>query len=423
MNRSETISATVERHAVMRRRLRLRAAGQGRSGLTLVYAIMMMTALCGFASLAVDWGRVQMMKTQLQRAADAAARAAAAQLAAGNGVSATQNAAVTWAGYNTADNTSVVINGTSDVDFGTWDSSAKTFTVLTGAARSSANAVRVWARRTAARGTALNLTFGTLVGQPTCDVNVWAIAINAAPPSPGVVGINTMNINQASGGAIDSYDSSQGVYNSGTNSGQKAIVASNANINLNNSLIDGDVHPGVGKSVSGGGYTVSGTVSALTSALSYSAVVVGSYDNSGLPTPYYSAGGPDFKITTASTVTIPAGTYYIHDFQVKSGGVLQTSGPVLFYVYHNFDIDGGTINAYQHHPGNFVVQFVSGASPQVHNGASVEADLYGPAVTITIKDNNTGFYGRAIAHDLQQSGASHIAQDVFLTGNGVLSSR
>src|SRR5438093_1359388 len=122
-------------------------ARRGRRAFTLVYAMIIMTALAGFVSLGVDWGRIQLIKTQLQRAADSASRAAASQIS--NGITATQNTAVTWASYNTADGTAVVINPTTDVEFGTWDPVGRTFTVLSGASRTSANAIRVWARRTA----------------------------------------------------------------------------------------------------------------------------------------------------------------------------------------------------------------------------------------------------------------------------------
>src|SRR5947209_8754344 len=104
-----------------------------RRGFTAIYAIIILLALCGFTSLAVDWGRVQLVKTELQSAADAAARAAADQVP--NGISAVQNAAVTWGGYNNAAESTVAIDGTNDVEFGTWNSSNRTFTVLSGNAR------------------------------------------------------------------------------------------------------------------------------------------------------------------------------------------------------------------------------------------------------------------------------------------------
>ena len=44
------------------------------AGMALVYGIVMVTVLLAFASLAVDLGRVQLAKTELRQAADAAAR-------------------------------------------------------------------------------------------------------------------------------------------------------------------------------------------------------------------------------------------------------------------------------------------------------------------------------------------------------------
>ena len=46
-----------------------------RTGVALIYVMVMMTALIAFASLGTDYARVQLAKTELQRAADAAARA------------------------------------------------------------------------------------------------------------------------------------------------------------------------------------------------------------------------------------------------------------------------------------------------------------------------------------------------------------
>ena len=51
--------------------------------LTLIYGIVAMTALMMIVSLGVDLGHVHLVKSELQSAADAAARAAASQLPAG----------------------------------------------------------------------------------------------------------------------------------------------------------------------------------------------------------------------------------------------------------------------------------------------------------------------------------------------------
>ena len=61
-----------------------RRGGSSRSiGVSNLYLVLVMTVLCGFVSLAVDLGRVQMAKTELQQAADAAALAGVSGLEAG----------------------------------------------------------------------------------------------------------------------------------------------------------------------------------------------------------------------------------------------------------------------------------------------------------------------------------------------------
>ena len=61
----------------------MRRAPVLRRGSILIYTIIALTVLMGFCSLAVDWGRVQLFRGELQLAADAAARHAAFGLATG----------------------------------------------------------------------------------------------------------------------------------------------------------------------------------------------------------------------------------------------------------------------------------------------------------------------------------------------------
>ena len=106
--------------------------------MAMVMYVGILLLMTGFVALAVDWGHVQMVKTQLQNAADSAARAAAATIYAGP--STARNMAVTYAANNTADGRSVVLDPNADVDLGTWDPAAHTFTVLSTAQQWQANA-------------------------------------------------------------------------------------------------------------------------------------------------------------------------------------------------------------------------------------------------------------------------------------------
>src|SRR3954454_16893343 len=68
-------------NATRTNRKNIRSFQNRRKGAVLIYGIMAMIVFIGFCSLAVDWGRVQLTRTELQSAADAAARAGAGQLA------------------------------------------------------------------------------------------------------------------------------------------------------------------------------------------------------------------------------------------------------------------------------------------------------------------------------------------------------
>ena len=49
-------------------------------GISLIWTMATMIVLCVMCAMGVDWGRVQVAKTELRRAADSAARAGAANL-------------------------------------------------------------------------------------------------------------------------------------------------------------------------------------------------------------------------------------------------------------------------------------------------------------------------------------------------------
>jgi Flp pilus assembly protein TadG len=222
-----------------------------------ISAVVLMVV--AFGSFAVDYGRVSLAKTELQTAATAAARAAAANLS--GGVTAAQTAAVTIASKNTVDGVPVSLDATTDMEFGTWDDTTRTFTVLTGTARAGATAIRVTLGRTAARGNAIQLQLGRVVGMTQCDVNASAIA-RTSPPTYPFVGLDWVNVGGM--GNTDSYNSTTGNYG-GTNKHAFGHIASNGTITVGGSgIVNGDAHPGIGRSVvSGGQEGVNGSTSQL----------------------------------------------------------------------------------------------------------------------------------------------------------------
>ena len=376
----------------------------------MVYIVVVISAVGGFVSLGVDWGRVQLTKTELQGAADAASRAAAAQLS--NGITATQNAAVTWGGYNIANGSTVVIDSTNDVDFGTWDTSARTFTVLSGASRSTANAVRVYARRTAARGTAVNLAFGIVIGRSTCDATASAIAyVKPGNGNYGLVGMSSVGL-QTNTITTDSYDASAGAYSAGS-AGNSGYVASNGGITLNGTVtINDDVYMLAGQTLSTTGLVNYNTRKVLSSSLVFPVPSAGSYATTnsngsvGLP-----ASGANASFSSG-TVAVPAGTYYLNSFSM-TGGTLNFSGPTTIYMNGNFSITGGTLNTYGNLPTNLTIKTVTAAGVTISGTTAFYGDVQAPSSTINIS-GVSDLYGRFIGSQLNVTGSARLHVDTSL---------
>ncbi len=147
----------------------------GRRGVSMAYAITVMGAMFGFASFAVDYGRVQVAKTEARTAATAAARYGAMMLP--NGSTSAIASAVAAGAQNKVDGKYLTLNAAQDIQIGVWTASTKSFVQT----YNSPNAVRVIARRTAARGNPIPTIFAQAIGFKSCDVNEEAIAMLKAP--------------------------------------------------------------------------------------------------------------------------------------------------------------------------------------------------------------------------------------------------
>src|SRR4051794_41180637 len=214
--------------------------------------IMAMFVICAFVSFAVDWGRVQLARTELQRTADSAARYGVAGLSDGTCTS----KAIAAAGDNSCDGSVVVITS-SNVVQGNWDDTKSPQFDPT---RGPLNACQVTITKS------IPMAFAKILGFNTKTVTVQSIAILSGQYC--FVGLDSVSL--AGNGHMDSYDSSVGPYSLATARANGDVV-SNGSINLTGSgSINGDAHPGIGKSVflSGGG-TVTGSTTPLKTTLAY----------------------------------------------------------------------------------------------------------------------------------------------------------
>jgi hypothetical protein len=145
-----------------------------RGGAVLIYATAAMTAIAGIAVLSVDGGRRRVARTELQAAADSAARYAASGLEFSVATARTRASQV--AAQNRVDGRNVTLDTAADVEFGVWNPTTKSFQKLTGADELSATAVRVTTRAIKARSTGVTTTIAGLFGIASSDVQATAIA-------------------------------------------------------------------------------------------------------------------------------------------------------------------------------------------------------------------------------------------------------
>jgi len=370
-----------------------------------IYTIVMLVALCGLVSLGVDIGHVQLAKSELQTAADAACRAAARALP--DGVSAAIAAAQSSAAENTCDGSIVALDANADIEFGAWDDSTHSFTRLSGLQQNSADAVRITARRIAARSNAVPLTFARVVGRSTCDIHAVAIAKVTSGSGGGFVGL--AGISMMNNAFFASYDSSANPDPTHASASSHGMIGSNGAITAgNNNTVRGDVQLGPSGSLTGGVF-VSGSTKNNPAPLP----VPDDPDWDPQPNP----GGVPQNYTVSSNRTLPGGTYWFTSLAID--GDLRFSGPATVYVNGNIRIDGDLL-AYDSRPGNLsVYQLGTGRTfgDSKSNNVSIIATIQAPGSNLAFK-NDIVFQGSAVFRTLAFKNNADCYYDEKLGGAG-----
>lgn len=142
-------------------------------GCSLIWTTLTLTTFVGMASFAVDVGRIQLVKTEMRRAADAAARAGADALDVSPAQAYTD--AFNWSKRNFVGSTAMPDSGIT-VTVGYWNTSTRTFS-NSAPSGSSVNAVRVQLHRPAAGPNSVPLIWGNLIGVNGVQVRAEAIAM------------------------------------------------------------------------------------------------------------------------------------------------------------------------------------------------------------------------------------------------------
>ena len=383
-----------------------RLSRPSRRGVAAFYSILILIALLAICSLAVDLGRVQVVKTELRRGADAAARAAASALP---DVDETARLAKNYAQANSADGQSILLVESEDVQLGTWNAWTRTFSTLTGSSRSRADAVRVTLRRSASRGNAVPLFFGRFIGVSGIDVPASAVArLNRPIRAPGVVGIESLTMK--GGDTINSFDSGRGPYSAQT-PGSNVVVASNEPIYMNGAcLIDGDAYcPVPDASYSS---KVSGAKLNFTEPLKY--------DPPTLPATYTDHGSVTLK--AGDTMALNGGNHVVRDLRMSGNATMSVTSPTTLYVLGQFEMNGNsTIAVAGNRAETLQINVIGGGRVELaHN--DLHAVVYAPESPV-VMNGNCNLFGSVVGRTILMNGNNSIHFDESLTGYSSLSTR
>jgi Flp pilus assembly protein TadG len=150
-----------------------------RRGVIVVFAALLMIPLLGLVALAVDYGYLCVVKTDLQRSADAAALAAVRDLVPNsNGVQDLDAVKATLRQYAAANvtNSSGFTVLDSDIEIGRYDP-ATVYTNFTILSTGTFDTVRVTLRRDTQANSPVSLFFARLLGFNTSNVSATATAV------------------------------------------------------------------------------------------------------------------------------------------------------------------------------------------------------------------------------------------------------
>jgi len=369
-----------------------------RRGVSLVYVCVAMFVLIGFCSLAVDLGRVQVAKSELERTADAAARAGAASLS--SGVSAVQTAAHNVAVGNTCDGSAVSIDSVNNVVFLNWPST----TPLVGSAQSSANAVQVNINQT------VPLIFAQALGMNSVVVHATSTAQAATASSPTYQIASVMGSTFNNSSYTDSWNSNNGAYSAGT-AGNRGSFASNGQFTMNSgSKVNGNYYSYEHQPVLNGGSTITGTTT------------IYSPRNSPV-TPTTPAGATSLGSITLNnngTTTLTAGNYSSTGITLNSGSTLTVnaaSGVVNLYMSGAFTMNGGAVNVTGNIPNNFHIYVVNSSALTLNSSSTLCAVVFMPVGAFTMNHSNA-LFGSITAQTITLYSGSAIHYDQALGTNG-----
>lgn len=366
----------------------------GHRGSVLLLVPVVVIMFVTIAVLAIDWGRLQLVRAELQTAADAAALHAIDGASEGSYFDESHvERAREAAADNRADGRPVAV-ADEDVRLGQWDE--RTRKIIEN--REPTDAVAVTTRAS------VSLFFGGFVGRETVDVSATAVAA-VADSGWGLVGIDSVELQGNS--TIDSYRPSEGPYSSSR--GERANIASNGDITLSsNTVLYGDARPGPGRSATGG--TITGRVKSQHQTLNFppvdSASMAGGNDNGRIARGLRSG---DLDLRARDRLRLESGRYVVNDLKMVGGSVLEVEGQVTIFVTGEVDM-AGHVQTAANLPSNLKLLVVSDEEVRLRGTSDLYAHVYAPRSSIDLA-GTAGYFGHFVGRSLVVRGTADVHHD------------
>lgn len=409
------------------------------SGFALIYIAILFVVLVGLLALGVDIGQAHLSRTQVQAAADAAARAGVWKIPDLDFAGAEQDA-VTVANFNEADGDSVPLDPALDIQFGQWNRTTRTFTQLTGDARVAANALRVVPKLTDERGNPVEYDFAPVMGADGTDVEAVATAMIRGGYSSwghglGIFGIDWVELNGTT--TTDSYDPT--LPYGGDNVGDNGGVGSNGDIELVGTAdLYGDARSGPDADdylTKNTNSTITGWQAPLDEEVIFPPGQVPECNDNDL---LIEAGMMDSNgnivgrgnNTNADVFNFPVApspcngertTYVVHNLDISGQSSISVEGPVTVYVtgyvkiVGNSDVNPGGL------PANLQIIVVGSGDVDIGGGSATYAHIYAPESDIRIHgtQDTFGLFGSVVGKtiDILGNSAIHYDGSNFMGGN------
>lgn len=153
-----------------------------RRGAMLILLVLLLVMFAAIATLAVDYGHIQLVKSEMQRAADATARGYMEYYILGGQSYANSQGTTLYSRVNNPVDGSFGPAPSVAVTWGYWTTGTSTFSTTSG----TYPAVQVTLTRTSSGGNAVPLIWGGMMGFLSSDVHATSIAAEMGGQSSGV---------------------------------------------------------------------------------------------------------------------------------------------------------------------------------------------------------------------------------------------